>query len=84
MPGGKRDFLKPVSVLAALLLSSTAQCNAAGNDQTILSQQPSSQSTNIAEKELLVLAPENPVRSPSHHGSHGSHGSHRSHFSHHH
>jgi hypothetical protein len=84
MAGNRREFLKPVSVLAALLLSSTAQCKAAVHDETVLAQQPSLQSTNIAEKELLVLNPENPARAPSHHHSHGSHGSHRSHFSHHH
>jgi hypothetical protein len=81
MTGKKRDFLKPVSVLAALLLSGTAQSKAATNDQAATTVKPASESLNITEKELLVLAPENQVRSPNQHSSHSSHASHRSHMS---
>jgi hypothetical protein len=78
----KREFLKPVSVLAALLLSGTSQANAANNDQTALNKKVSAETANNAnDRELLVLAPDDQVRSPNQHGSHASHGSHGSHTS---
>jgi hypothetical protein len=77
----KRDFLKPVSVLAALLLSSATQSKAADSEQPVINQKPSAETTSLKDKELLVLAPEDQVRSPNQHGSHASHGSHRSQMS---